>query len=161
MAVFACSATVLAGAPPPHIHSTPKGSPTLRRRPRVLARASSCKARVPAFPGLHRVAPALRYASHIIGARALAHPRQPFRAAPLWHGRNSRRAGSGTPQERYALRAHAHLAQESPPHRVLSSEAIAPAHGSSAAPRSLHARSRPSRACMAFRATLRNLTAFR
>jgi hypothetical protein len=34
--------------------------------------------------------------------------------------------------------------------------AVAPAHGSPAAPRSLHARSRPSRACMALRAISQN-----
>ena len=83
----------------------------------MLARASSCRApgSGPCL-GLHRWAPALRYAPHIIGARALPHPRQPYR--PLRCGTAAFRAAPDPDHplpRRYALRAHAHLAQESPP----------------------------------------------
>jgi hypothetical protein len=66
-------------APSPATSNSPSRA-NAAPRPRVLARASSCRApgSGPCL-GLHRWAPALRYAPHIIGARALPHPRQPYR----------------------------------------------------------------------------------
>jgi hypothetical protein len=123
-AVLACSAAVLARRAPRRISSPPIRRANAAPKPRVLARTSSCKARVPA--SLASTAGRRRYAPHLIGARALVHPCQP--CGPLRCGTAATRAAPdpGHPPQPYALRAHAHLAHESPPHRALSSQPSLP-----------------------------------
>lgn len=150
-----CSAAVLAmRAPHTAKPLRPKGAPTLRRSPACSpARRPARRGFRPSRPSSRGAGAALRTSSAPARSRTRASP-----IGPLRSGTAATRAAPKPehPPQRYALRAHTRLAQALPPPRALSSAAIAAAHGSAAAPRSLHARSRPSRACMALRAISQN-----